>query len=165
MRVVIGSVVRGFALKSAVGQYLERNGHEVLDVGCYDTVAFAKFTSIAERAAKVLQDGEADLGILCCGTGAGMALAAGKFKGISAVPCETPIAAEFARTVNDANVLCMGESLTAPDVALRIVEAFLRYRFQDAPAVPVEIREFWADARDEILPKGIEAKHREIETL
>lgn len=165
MRIVIGSVVKGIALKSAVRAYLEQNGHEVIDVGCYDTSVFAKFPSIAERAAKVLQDGKADLGVLCCGSGTGMALAVGKFSGICAVSCESPLAAEFGRKVNDANVLCMGESLVAPDMACKITEAFLSTKFQDAPAIPEKVRAFWAEARNEIFPKGVKAGNREIETL
>lgn len=165
MKIVIGSVAKGFALKSAVKAYLEQNGHEVTDVGCYDTSVFAKFPSIAERAAKVLQDGKADLGVLCCGSGTGMALAAGKFSGICAVSCESPLTAEFGRKVNDANVLCMGESIVTPDVACRIVETFLTTKFQDAPAIPEKIRDFWAEARDEISAKGVQATSREIETM
>lgn len=165
MRVVVGSVVKGFALKTAVKEYLENNAHEVVDVGCYDTSVFAKFPSIAERAASVLQRGEAEMGILCCGSGTGMALAAGKFAGICAISAESPLAAEFGRKVNDANVLCMGESLVTPDVALRIVEVFLNTRFQDAPAIPQQVRDFWAEARDEIAARGPQAAMREIETL
>lgn len=165
MRIVIGSVVKGFALKNAVRAYLEQNDHEAIDVGCYDTSVFAKFPSIAERAAKALQDGRADLGVLCCGSGTGMALAAGKFRGICAVSCESPLTAEFGRKVNDANVLCMGESIVTPDVACKIVEAFLKTEFQDAPAIPKEVRAFWAEARDEISARGIEARDREIETM
>lgn len=165
MRVVIGCVVKGFGLKSAVKNLLEQKGHEVVDVGCYDTSVFAKFPSIAERAAKVLQDGQADLGILCCGSGTGMALAVGKFAGICAVSCETPLAAEFGRKVNDANVLCMGESLVAPDMACRIAETFLSVKFQDAPAIPEKVRAFWAEARDEISARGVQARDREIETM
>jgi ribose 5-phosphate isomerase B len=165
MRVIVGSVVKGFALKTAVKQYLEQNGHEVIDVGCYDTSVFAKFPSIAERAADVLQKGEAEMGILCCGSGTGMALAAGKFAGICAISAESPLAAEFGRKVNDANVLCMGESLVTPDVAVRIAEVFLTTRFQDAPAIPEKIRGFWAEARDEIAARGARASDREIETL
>jgi len=165
VRIVVGSVVKGFALKSAVRAYLEQNGHEVNDVGCYDTSVFAKFPSIAERAAKILRDGKADLGVLCCGSGTGMALAAGKFSGICAVSCESPLTAELGRKVNDANVLCMGESIVTPDVACKIVEAFLAARFQDAPAVPAKIRAFWAEARDEISSRGVEACDREIETM
>jgi ribose 5-phosphate isomerase B len=165
MRIVIGSVVKGFKLKQAVREYLDKSGHEVIDVGCYDTEVFARFPSIAERAALVLQQGEADLGILCCGSGTGMALAAGKFRGICAVSCESPLAAEFGRKVNDANVLCLGESLVAADTACRIVETFLMAKFQDAPGIPAKVLGFWAEARDEISARGEVAHDREIETL
>jgi len=165
MRIVIGSVVRGFILKNAVKQWLEKNGHTVIDVGCHDTSVFVKFPSIAERAARVLQKGEADLGVLCCGSGTGMALCAGKFAGIAAIAAETPLAAEFGRRVNDANVVCMGESLVAPDVACRIVQAFVETKFQDAPGVPPKILGFWKEARDEVFPKGVTARDREMETL
>lgn len=165
MKIVIGSVVKGFALKSAVKQYLEQNGHEVIDVGCYDTSVFAKFPSIAERAAKTLQDGKAELGVLCCGSGTGMALGVGKFKGVCAIAAESPMAAEFGRKVNDANVVCMGESLVAPDTACKIVDTFIKTKFQDAPAIPEKIRGFWAEARDEISARGADARDREIETL
>lgn len=165
MKIVVGSVVKGFALKGAVKQYLEQNGHEVVDVGCRDTSVFAKFPSIAERAARVLQSREADMGVLCCGSGTGMALASGKFAGVCAIAAESPLAAEFGRKVNDANVVCMGESLVAPDTACRTVETFLNTKFQDAPAIPGKIRAFWAEARDEISARGPEARAREIETL
>ena len=165
MKVVIGSVVKGFALKTAIRQYLEAHGHEIIDVGCYDTSVFAKFPSVAERAARILQQGKADMGILCCGSGTGMALAAGKFSGICAIPCETPLAAEFGRKVNDANVLCMGESLVTSDVGCRIAETFLNTAFQNVPAIPEKIRDFWAEARNEIFARGVEARDREIETL
>jgi len=165
MRIVVGSVVKGFMLKSAVKQWLEKAGHTVIDVGCHDTAVFVKFPSVAERAARVLQKGEADFGVLCCGSGTGMALAAGKFAGICAIAAESPLAAEFGRRVNDANVVCMGESLVAPDVACRIVQGFLETKFQDAPAIPGRIRDFWKEARDEISAKGVVARDRDMETL
>ncbi len=165
MRIVVGSVVKGFALKSAVKQWLEKAGHPVVDVGCHDTAVFVKFPSVAERAARVLQQGEADLGVLCCGSGTGMALAAGKFAGVCAISAESPLAAEFGRRVNDANVVCMGESLVAPDTACRIVQSFLETKFQDAAGIPEPIRNFWKEARDEISAKGARARDREMETL
>lgn len=165
MRVVLGSVVKGFALKRAIRQHLEQQGHEIVDVGCYDTSVFVKFPSIAERAARVLQRGGAERGILCCGSGTGMALASGKFRGICAISCETPLAAELGRKVNDANVLCLGESLVTPDVACRIVDVFLTTQFQDSPSTPERILAFWAEARDEIAARGPEARERPIETL
>lgn len=165
MRVVIGSVVKGFILKSAVKEWLEKNGHEVIDVGCYDTSTFVKFPSIGERAARVLQRGEADLGVLCCGSGTGVALAAGKFRGICAVSAESMLTAELARKINDANILCMGEMLIAPDLGCRMVEVFLREKFQDSPGIAQPVLDFWAQARDEIMARGPEATDREMETL
>ncbi len=165
MKIVVGSVVKGFALKSAVKKWLEDNGHEVVDVGCLDTSVFVKFPSIAERAARVLQQGEAELGVLCCGSGTGMALAAGKFQGICAVSAESTLAAEFGRKVNDANVVCMGESLVAPDLGCRIVQTFLETEFQDAPGIPEKVLGFWAEARDEIAARGPAARERDMETL
>jgi len=165
MRVVIGSVVKGFILKSAVKDWLEKNGHEVIDVGCHGTSTFVKFPSIAERAARVLQRGEAALGVLCCGSGTGVALAAGKFRGICAVSAESTVAAELARRVNDANILCMGEILVAPDMACRMVEVFLSTQFGDSPGTPQPVLDFWAQARDEIMARGPDASDREMETL
>jgi len=165
MRVVVGSVVKGLKLKTAVADWLRDRGHEVIDVGVPDDAVFVKFPSIAQRAARVLQQGEADLGILCCGSGTGMALAAGKFAGICAVSCESLLAAEFARKVNDANVLCMGESLVAPDLGCRMAEVFLSAQFQDVAGSPRPVLDFWAEARDEIAARGPEAGEREMETL
>ncbi len=165
MRVVIGSPVKGFILKSAVGEWLADNGHQVIDVGALETEAFVKFPSVAERAAKVLQDGGADLGVLCCGSGTGVALAAGKFAGICAVSCEGLMTAELARQVNDANVLCMGESIVAADTACRMVEIFLSTDFQDMTGPSQDVLDFWADARDEIMARGPEATDRALETM
>jgi ribose 5-phosphate isomerase B len=165
MQVVIGSVVKGFALKQAVRAQLEALGHEVIDVGCYDTDRFAKFPSVAQRAAHAIQTGEADCGILCCGSGTGMALAAGKFAGICAVSCESVDAARFARAVNDANVLCMGESLVTPEQAAEIARTFMTTAFHDVPGIPARVLAFWTEARDEITPRGIDAAPRDIEYL
>jgi len=165
MRIVIGSPVKGFVLKNAVKEWLEDNGFEVIDVGALDTEDFVKFPSVAERTAKVLQDGEADFGILCCGSGTGVALAVGKFAGICAVSCEGLMTAKLARQVNDANVLCMGESIVAPDTACRMVESFLESDFQDIDGPSAEVLDFWADARNEIMARGPEACDRELETL
>lgn len=165
MKIVVGSVVKGFTLKIAISAWLEQNGYEVLDVGCYDTSRFVKFTSVAERAAFALQQRQAERAVLCCGSGTGMALAAGKFSGICAVSVESPLAAEFARRVNDANVICMGESLVTPDVATRIVHTFLNTPFREAPGIASEILSFWEEARNEIYGRGATATDRVLETL
>ena len=165
MRIVIGSVVKGFTLKTAVKQWLEEHGHEVIDVGALDTEVFVKFPSVGERAARVLQRGEADFGVVICGSGTGASLATGKFRGICAVSCESPLTAELARKINDANVLCMGESIVAPDTACRMVEVFLTSSFQDVEGIPQDVLDFWAEARHEIMARGDEAGDRELETL
>ncbi len=165
MKVVVGSVVKGLTLKTAIVEWLEEDGHEVIDVGAYGFDTFVKFPSIAERAAYVLQQGGAERAILCCGSGTGMALAAGKFRGICAVSCETVMAAEFARWVNDANCMCMGESLVTADQGKRMARIFLSEEFQAVPGIPQHVLDFWAEARDEIVARGDEATDREMGTL
>ncbi len=165
MKVVVGSVVKGLILKNAIVEWLEDNGHEVIDVGAYDFDTFIKFPAIAERAAYVLQHGEAERGILCCGSGTGMSLAANKFRDVCAVACESVMAAEFIRWVNDANCMCMGESLVTPDQGQRMAEIFLTEKFQDVEGIPQDVLDFWAEARDEIAARGEEATDRDLETL
>ncbi|MBN1673184.1 MAG: RpiB/LacA/LacB family sugar-phosphate isomerase [Kiritimatiellae bacterium] len=165
MRIALGSVVKGFVLKTAVKAHLIKRGHEVLDVGCHDTGVFVKFPSIGQRIAAALRDGRADLAVNCCGSGTGASLAAGKFRGVCAVSCESVKTARLARVVNDANVLCLGESVVSPDLACEMVDAFLESRFQSAAEVPTAVLAFWAEARDELMARGEPAASREIEML
>lgn len=165
MKVVIGSVVKGFQLKTALKAHLEAQGHEVIDVGCCDTEKFVKFPSIGQRVAAALQQGEAPLAINICGSGTGASLAAGKFRGVCAVSCESVETARLARVVNDANCLCLGESIVSAEFACRMADAFLSAKFQDAPGVPQDVLDFWREARDELMARGEEAAPREMETL
>jgi ribose 5-phosphate isomerase B len=165
VKVILGSVVKGYALKSAIAEHLAAQGHEVVDVGCHGTERFAKFSVIGQRVAGALQRGEATLAVSCCGSGTGASLAAGKFRGVCAVSCESVATARLCRVVNDANVLCLGEAVVTPELACRMVDAFLAARFQDAPDVPEAIRAFWRQARDELMARGEEAAPREVETL
>ncbi len=165
MRVAVGSVVRGYKLKTAIVRHLRGQGHEVVDAGCYGTELFAKFPSVGQRIARILQGGEAQLAVNCCGSGTGAALAAGKFQGVCAVSCESVETARLARVVNDANCLCMGESIVEPELACRMVDAFISARFQDAEGVPQPVLEFWREARDELMARGGPAEPREVETL
>jgi ribose 5-phosphate isomerase B len=165
MKVVVGSVVKGLLLKNAVVEWLEENDYEVIDVGAYDFDTFIKFPAIAERAAYQLQQGNAERAILCCGSGTGMSLAADKFEGVCAVSCESVMAVEFVRWVNDANCMCMGESLVTPDQGQRMAEVFLTEQFQDVEGIPQDVMDFWEEARDEIAARGEEATDRDLETL
>jgi ribose 5-phosphate isomerase B len=165
MRIAVGSVVKGFQLKEAVKAHLQARGHTVLDVGCPDKTQFCKFPSVGQRIAHALTSGEAELAINCCGSGTGASISAGKFKGVCAVSCESETTARLARVVNDANCLCMGEDVVAPELACRMADAFVGARFQDAPAAPEPVRAFWREARDELMTRGDETAERELEFL
>ncbi len=166
MKVIVGSVVKGFALKEAVAKHLRALGHEVIDVGCHGTAKFVKYPSIGQRVARALQEGVAPLAINCCGSGTGASIAAGKYRGVCAVSCESVETARMIRVVNGANCLCMGELVVPPDLACRMAEAFVTAEFQDAPTIPPEVRAFWQEARDELMAKGeAVAAAREIETM
>ena len=163
MKLVVGSVVAGFDLKEHLKGYLSGQGHEVLDVGPAGKDVFVKYDAVGERIAHALTSGQADLAINICGSGTGAAIAAGKFKGVISVVCESVETARMIRVINDANCLCMGENIVAPARACRMADAFLAARFQDAPDVPEPIRRFWAEARDEFLARGPEPQERALE--
>ncbi len=161
----MGSVVKGYQLKQAVKAHLEKQGHEVIDVGCYQTETFVKFPSMAERVAKALQDGVAPQAINCCGSGTGASICTDKFKGVCALSCESVKTAELARVVNDANCLCMGEGVVPPELGCQMADAFIAAKFQDMDGIPQKVLDFWQEARDEAYARGEIAKERDIEYL
>ena len=165
MKIIIGAPVKGFKLKAAVSKHLAQRGHEIIDVGCYETEKFVKYPAIGERVAKALQDGVAELAINLCGSGTGAAISANKYSGVIACACESVKTATLIRIVNGANCLCMGEDVVSEELGCEMAEAFISAKFQDNPNVPAEIRDFWKEARDEMIAKGVPAKEREIETL
>ena len=164
MKIIMGAPVKGKVLKDAVKKHLEKQGHEIIDVGCFSTEKFVKYPSIGERVAKALQDGAAELAINCCGSGTGAAIGADKFKGVLACACESVKTAKLIRKVNGANCLCMGEDVVSEELGCEMADAFINAKFQDA-SVPQEILDFWKEARDEMIARGETASEREIETL
>jgi len=165
MKIVVGSVVKGFELKEAIKAHLLAQGHTVLDVGCPDKSQFCKFPAVGQRIAEALTTGSADLAVSCCGSGTGACISAGKFQGVCAVSCESEKTARLARVVNDANCLCLGEDVVSPDLACRMVDAFVSARFQDAPSVPEAVRAFWSEARAELMARGPASTSRDLEYL
>lgn len=129
MKIALGSDHGGFALKQAVKQHLSEAGHEVLDLGT-DSTASCHYPVYAEKVAHAVVSGEAERGILCCGTGIGMSIAANKVRGIRAAACSDCFSAEFTRRHNDANVLCLGERTLGPGLALRLVDLFVETPFE-----------------------------------
>lgn len=129
MRVALGADHAGFALKAQVRELLDARRLACEDVGP-DSDAAVDYPDYALRVARLVAAGAFDRGILICGSGIGMAIAANKVRGIRAAPVTTPAAARLARRHNDANVLALGARTLAADDALRIVDAFLTTPFE-----------------------------------
>lgn len=165
MKIIMGAPVKGKVLKDAIKAHLKKQGHEIIDVGCFQTDKFVKYPSIGERVAKALQDGVAEIAINCCGSGTGASMGANKFKGVLACSCESVKTAELIRKVNGANCLCMGEGVVSKELGCEMADAFINASFQDVEGIPQDILDFWAEARDEMIARGETASERSIETL
>ncbi len=124
MNIVIAADPFAVDLKDAVVEHLKEKGHTVIDAGATKDKEVAYY-DCASAAAKMLQDGKAERGILFCGTGAGVSIVANKFKGVNAVCVESVFAARMARVINDSNALTMGAMIVAPWMAKEMVDAWM----------------------------------------
>ena len=129
MRIAVGADHAGFELKQGLAQHLQEAGHEVVDLGTHsaERVDYPDFGAAVGRA---VAGGEADLGVCVCGSGNGIAMAANKVAGVRAAVAYDATSARLARAHNDANVLCIGERLTGPEVALEALDAWLAASFE-----------------------------------
>ncbi|MBO6165313.1 MAG: ribose 5-phosphate isomerase B [Eubacterium sp.] len=130
MKLVIGSDHGGYDMKLEVIEHLKARGFEVTDVGT-DSPASCDYPVYAKKLTDVIKAGDADLGILICGTGIGMSMAANKEEGIRAALCHDVFSAEATRSHNNANVLCMGARVIGPGLALMIVDKFIDTPFSN----------------------------------
>lgn len=129
MRITIGADHAGFALKEAVRSHLEQAGHTVFDAGAFSEES-VDYPVVAEAVGKAVSSGTAEFGVLVCGTGLGMAIAANKVRGVRAVQINDVAFAEMSRRHNDANVVTLaGRSIDA-ERASAIVDAFLSTAFE-----------------------------------
>lgn len=128
MIIALGSDHAGLKLRSEVVAYLQQLGHTVMDFGTY-TADSVDYPNYAAQVATAVSGGKAELGVLVCGTGIGMSMAANRFAGVRAALCTHEFMAEMARAHNDANVLCMGERVVGAGVALAMVKAFVNTPF------------------------------------
>ena len=128
-RIIMGSDHAGYNLKLKVKAHLESRGFEVVDVGT-NTPESCNYTVYADALCQAIAAGEADLGILVCGTGIGMSIAANKHKGIRAACCENTFSARMTRMHNDANVLCFGERVIGYGLACDMVDLFVDTPFE-----------------------------------
>lgn len=128
-RFAVGSDHAGFELKNLLAEHLRSQGHEVIDVGTLtpDRVDYPDFGAAVGRAVAA---GEVDLGVCVCGSGLGIAMAANKIAGVRAAPIHDVTSARLTREHNDANVVCFGERLTGPQVALDALDAFVNASFE-----------------------------------
>jgi ribose 5-phosphate isomerase B len=129
MRVAFGTDHRGFLIRSKVLELVRRLGHEAIDVGTFSPDA-VDYPDIAAEVAHKVSRGEVDRGILVCGTGLGMCIAANKQPGVRAAPCHDDITAEMSRRHNDANVLCLSADLLGERLIDRMVEIWLSTPFE-----------------------------------
>ncbi len=128
--IAIGCDHGGFNLKKTIMEHLHQSGVSYVDFGTYTTDS-CDYPDIAEKVCGAIVSGECDGGILVCGTGIGMSIAANKVKGIRAACCSDTFSARLTRMHNDANVLCMGERVVGPGLALDLVNAFLEAEFEN----------------------------------
>ncbi len=124
MRIAIGSDHGGINHKAYIKEYLTENGFEVKDFGT-DTPESVDYPDIAKTVSLAVRDEDFDCGILICGTGIGMSIAANKVRGIRAAHVTDTYSAKMAKQHNDAQIICLGERITGPDLALEIVKAYL----------------------------------------
>jgi ribose 5-phosphate isomerase B len=129
VRIAIGSDHRGFGLKEALKELLAELGHEWVDFGC-QTEEPVDYPDIARPLAEAVAAGEYERGILICGSGVGMSIAANKVKGVRAALCHDTFAGRLTRRHNDANVLCLGGWCIGRGVAEDIVRLFLSEDFE-----------------------------------
>jgi ribose 5-phosphate isomerase B len=129
MRIAIGSDHRGFRHKEAVAAAFKAAGHEMVDCGCPSEES-ADYTDAALAVAGLVSRGEAGAGVLICGSGIGMSIAANKVRGVRASLCFTPDQAATTRRHNDSNVLCLSGDAVAPEDAVTLARVWLDADFE-----------------------------------
>jgi ribose 5-phosphate isomerase B len=129
MKIAVASDHRGVRVKGQILAQISELGHEPIDLGPTDD-ASVDYPDFAAQVAREVSQHEADRGILICGTGMGMCIAANKFRGVRAVTCHDDVTAEMSRRHNDANVMCLSADMVGDKLLNRIVELWLRTDFE-----------------------------------
>jgi ribose 5-phosphate isomerase B len=129
MKIAIGCDHGGLEHKNAIAEHLKERGFEVKDFGIYEQVS-VDYPDIAVKVAGSVKEKESDLGILVCGTGIGMSLAANKVKGIRAAAVSEHFSAKYTRLHNNSNILCLGGRVVGMGTALELVDLFVDTEFE-----------------------------------
>ena len=131
MKIVLASDHAGVNLKAKIVSHLnELNQHKIIDLGPNND-SRVDYPDYAYKAAKFVSDGDAEFGIIICGSGIGVSIVANKVKGIRAALCTTVQLAKLSREHNDANILCMGERILKEKNAIMMVDTFLSTKFEE----------------------------------
>lgn len=129
MKIALGNDHGGYNYKNIVAKYLKENKYEFTDFGC-DSLDSCDYPDYALKVARAVKDKDCDFGILICGTGIGISIAANKIKGIRAALCHDTFSAKAARAHNNANIIAFGERVIGSSLMLEILEAFLNTEFE-----------------------------------
>ncbi len=129
MKIALGCDHGGLEHKSEIAKHLTENGFEVCDFGIYEQVS-VDYPDIAVKVCDSIVKGECELGILVCGTGIGMSIAANKVKGIRAAACSEHFSAKFTRLHNNSNVLCLGGRVIGVGTAVELADLFVNTEFE-----------------------------------
>lgn len=129
--IALGNDQAGYGLKQEIMKYLDEQGIPYKDYGSYSEES-VDYPVYAKKVACAVTDGECEKGILICGTGIGISIAANKVKGVRAALCHDTFSAEATRQHNDANILAMGARVIGPGLAVKIVDTFLHTEFSNA---------------------------------
>ena len=129
MKIVLANDHSAVDMKREILAHLEEKGYQVIDIGT-NSPESCDYPVFGERAGKMVASGEADLGILICGTGVGISLAANKVKGVRACVCSEPYSAKLSRMHNDTNILAFGARVVGTELAKMIVDEWLAAEFE-----------------------------------
>lgn len=155
MKIAIGSTKAGLTLKAEIIKFLEGLAHQVDDLGMKADGEFVPYYESAANVAAAVSRGEYEKAIIICGTGAGSVIVANKFKGVYAVHASSEYESSRATIINKANILCLGEWLTAPQHGVEIVKAWLNASFGEG--FEPQWQEFLENGYEEV--RKIEAKN------
>jgi ribose 5-phosphate isomerase B len=151
MRLALSADHAGYPMKQELAAKLTQQGHAVLDLGTHST-APCDYPDAAEAVAHALREHQADRGIIVCGSGAGVSIAANKFPGIRAAVCHDTYTAHQAVEHDDLNVVCIGARVIGPALALEIVETFLNASFSGVDRHRRRLEKIFAIERRFSLP-------------
>ncbi len=129
MRIAVASDHAGFELKQMLADHLRAGGHDVVDLGTDDNTS-VDYPDFGAAIGAEVADGDSELGVAVCGSGIGICIAANKVKGVRAATVHDVTSARLTRLHNNANVMCLGERFTGPQVALDAVDAFISTDFE-----------------------------------